>query len=389
MQILSSTNFDFVRWRWHAIALSLAVILAGAATIWTKGLPLGVDFAGGSIVIVKFQQETPAERVRTAIASMPNGVGNDAVVQQYGTPSEHMMLIRIAQTAAQSSENLSQDADAVAAALKGANIGEFEVVGTEIVGPVVGQQLKKQGLLATAFALAGILIYIALRFQVSFAVGAIAATLHDLLICIAFLAFFRYDLTLNVIAGGGGAFLHSQPVSNRELSLPSGDKVARHWPSTRQCRRLLWQVPLQIMSGRAGFIPHLVLLAVFTPMVTMRASLHIDALGVWSTTVVLFLVLWPLLAFLGGVRRSRRKIVARNTVMNRFWYVSCAGGAPRSACSAASSRTESMALFAEVVGACCAGCPSAGVASQLTTITAATTSRAEWNKRPSMNIAIP
>ena len=201
MQILSSTNFDFVRWRWHAIALSLAVILAGAATIWTKGLPLGVDFAGGSIVIVKFQQETPAERVRSAIASMPNGVGNDAVVQEYGTPSEHMMLIRIAQTAAQSSGNLSQDADAVAAALKAANIGEFEVVGTEIVGPVVGQQLKKQGLLATVFALAGILIYIALRFQVSFAVGAIAATLHDLLICIAFLAFFRYDLTLNVIAG--------------------------------------------------------------------------------------------------------------------------------------------------------------------------------------------
>jgi preprotein translocase subunit SecF len=201
MQILSSTNFDFVRWRWHALALSLAIILAGAATVWTKGLPLGVDFAGGSIVIVKFQQETPAERVRSAIASMPNGVGNDAVVQEYGTPSEHMMLIRIAQTAAQSSENLSQDADAVAAALKGANIGEFEVVGTEIVGPVVGQQLKKQGLLATVFALAGILIYIALRFQVSFAVGAIAATLHDLLICIAFLAFFRYDLTLNVIAG--------------------------------------------------------------------------------------------------------------------------------------------------------------------------------------------
>jgi hypothetical protein len=121
---------------------------------------------------------------------------------------------------------------------------------------------------------------------------------------------FMYGKTLNVIAGGGGAFLHSQPINNRDLSLSSGDKVARHWPSTRQCRRLLWQVPLQIMSGRAGFIPHLVLLAVFTPMLTMRASLHIDALGVWSTTVVLFLVLWPLLAFLGGVRRSPRKIVS-------------------------------------------------------------------------------
>ena len=110
-------------------------------------------------------------------------------------------MIRVAQTAAQSSGNLSADADAVVAALKQANIGAFEVAGTEIVGPVVGQQLKKQGILATVFALTGILVYIALRFQVSFAVGAIAATLHDLLICLAFLAFFRYDMTLNVIAG--------------------------------------------------------------------------------------------------------------------------------------------------------------------------------------------
>ncbi len=201
MQILNQTNFDFVRWRWHAIALSLMVILAGAATIWTRGLSLGVDFAGGSIVIVKFEQVTPVERVRAAINSMPNGVGNDAVVQEYGEPAQHMVMVRVAQTAAQSSGNLSADADAVVAALKQANIGAFEVAGTEIVGPVVGQQLKKQGILATVFALTGILVYIALRFQVSFAVGAIAATLHDLLICLAFLAFFRYDMTLNVIAG--------------------------------------------------------------------------------------------------------------------------------------------------------------------------------------------
>ena len=201
MQILNQTNFDFVRWRWHAIALSLIVILAGAATIWTRGLSLGVDFAGGSIVIVKFEQVTPVERVRAAINNMPNGVGNDAVVQEYGEPAQHMVMVRVAQTAAQSSGNLSADADAVVAVLKQANVGAFEVAGTEIVGPVVGQQLKKQGILATVFALTGILVYIALRFQVSFAVGAIAATLHDLLICLAFLAFFRYDMTLNVIAG--------------------------------------------------------------------------------------------------------------------------------------------------------------------------------------------
>jgi preprotein translocase subunit SecF len=201
MQIFKSANYDFVRWRWHALALSLAVILAGAVTIWTRGLSLGVDFAGGTIVIVKFQQETPVERVRAAVSALPNGVGNDAVVQNYGNAGEHMVLVRVAQTAAQSGGNLSEDADAVVAALKQANLGSFDVVGREIVGPVVGQQLKRQGMLATVFALAGILAYIALRFQFSFAVGAVAATLHDLLVTLAFLAFFRYDMTLNVIAG--------------------------------------------------------------------------------------------------------------------------------------------------------------------------------------------
>jgi preprotein translocase subunit SecF len=201
MQLFQNTNYDFVRWRWHAIALSLLVILAGAATIWTRSLALGVDFAGGTIVIVKFEQAVPVERVRAVVSALPNGVGNDAVVQDYGDSSQHMVLVRVAQTASQSTGKLSAEADAVVAALKQASVGTFEVVGTEIVGPVVGQQLKKQGILATVFALAGILAYITLRFQISFAVGAVAATLHDLLVTLAFLAFFRYDMTLNVIAG--------------------------------------------------------------------------------------------------------------------------------------------------------------------------------------------
>jgi hypothetical protein len=121
---------------------------------------------------------------------------------------------------------------------------------------------------------------------------------------------FMLGKTLNVIAGGGGAFLHSQPISNRDLSLPSGDKVARLWPSSQQCRRMLWEVPLHVALGRAGFIPHLLLLAVFTPMITMRASMGINTFGVWSTTSILFMLLWPLLAFLGGIRKNPARIVS-------------------------------------------------------------------------------
>src|SRR5687768_2189202 len=200
MRFFSNPNYDFVRWRWHAITLSLIVVLAGAAVIATRGLQKGVDFEGGTIVIVKFD---PAKRIDEVRAAITNGVpgGGDAVVQDYGPAGGGSVLIRVRRTGQESGGELSREADAVIAALKQSSLGNPTVIGTEIVGPVVGEQLRRQGILATVLALAGIMIYIALRFQLSFAVGAVAATLHDLLVCLAFLAFFRYDLTLNVIAG--------------------------------------------------------------------------------------------------------------------------------------------------------------------------------------------
>jgi preprotein translocase subunit SecF len=201
MKIFDHPNFDFVKWRWHAIALSALIILAGAATIMTRGLALGVDFAGGTIVVVKFDQEVSIEQVRGAVVAAPGGIGNDAVVTEYGDRSQHQVMVRVAKTGAESSNDLSKMAGAVVDALKLAKLPSFNVVSTEIVGPVVGEQLKRQGTLATVLALAGILVYIALRFQLSFAVGAVVATIHDLLVTLAFLSFFHYDLTLNVIAG--------------------------------------------------------------------------------------------------------------------------------------------------------------------------------------------
>jgi preprotein translocase subunit SecF len=200
MQIFNNPNYDFVRWRWHALALSLIVILAGGFHIWQNGLRLGVDFEGGTIVIVRFDQMPPLERVREALQTRMPG-GGEAVVQQYGDPANRDILIRVRRTGAETAGDLSQEADAAVAALKEAGLGNFTVGGTEIVGPIVGEQLKRQGIMATVLALGAILAYIAIRFQLGFAVGAVAATLHDLLVCLAFLSFFEYDITLNVIAG--------------------------------------------------------------------------------------------------------------------------------------------------------------------------------------------
>ncbi len=200
MHILNKTNIDFMRWRWHAVVLSWVVIIAGLAVIFTKGIPRGIEFAGGTSVIMQFDQAPSDDAVRNALNQNFPGGGQNAVVQTYGDASLRQKMVRVPQVGEESGASLSKTADAVTAALRAGNLGNFTVVGTEIVGPAVGQELSRKGLLATVLSLAGILAYIAFRYQFSFAVGAVIASVHDLLITVAFLAFFQYDLTLNVIA---------------------------------------------------------------------------------------------------------------------------------------------------------------------------------------------
>jgi preprotein translocase subunit SecF len=200
MQIFKSPNFNFVRWRWHAIGLSLVIVLAGLFAIATKGLPLGVEFQGGTQLVLEFEQPPDIAKIRSTLAAgIPDG--DDAIVQQVGgSAGNRKVMIRVSGVGAEVGAELTKIADQVEDALRKGGVGAFKREGTVIVGPVVGEQLKRQGTLATILALTGILIYIALRFQFSFAVGAVVATIHDLLVTLAFLVFFNYDITLNVIA---------------------------------------------------------------------------------------------------------------------------------------------------------------------------------------------
>jgi preprotein translocase subunit SecF len=197
MHILKKTNYDFLRWRWHAIAMSWVIIIAGIVTLATKGIPLGVEFAGGTSVIVQFDKQPSIEQVRSALDKT---FGQDVVVQTYGTPSQRQIMIRAPHVGGESGTALANTSSQITDALKAGNLGNFQVVGTEIVGPAVGQELRTRGLAATGLSLVFILLYLAGRFQFSFGVGAVVATIHDLLITLAFLAFFRYDMSLNVIA---------------------------------------------------------------------------------------------------------------------------------------------------------------------------------------------
>jgi preprotein translocase subunit SecF len=201
MQIFKNPKFDFIKYRWHALILSGIVIGAGAFTIFTAGLPLGVEFSGGTIVIVKFNATPSVEQVREALGRQQGLTGGqNIVVQRYGDEAAREVLIRLPEVGAEQGTGLTKTADAVVGALNASSLGEFSVVGTQVVGPVVGQELTRKGILATVLSLCGLLAYIAFRFRFSFAVGAVLATLHDLLVALSFLAFFRYDMTLNVIA---------------------------------------------------------------------------------------------------------------------------------------------------------------------------------------------
>lgn len=198
MHIFKDTNYNFLRWRWYALGLSWAIVLAGAFVMMTKGIPLGVEFAGGTSVVTQFEKPVSIDQVRGAMQQAFPGI--ETSVQEYGTPGEHKIMVRVPLVGGESDGSLSRSREQITSALKQANIGNFSIAGSEIVGPIVGEELTRKGIWATVLSMVAILLYIGLRFQISFGVGAIVATVHDLLVTLAFLAFFQYDLTLNVIA---------------------------------------------------------------------------------------------------------------------------------------------------------------------------------------------
>jgi preprotein translocase subunit SecF len=196
MALFDNANYDFIKWRWHAIGLSAVIIIAGLVYGIQKGIPLGIDFSGGTILVVKFDQPVSDDQVRQALVA---AIPGEQVIQTYGDPSANQKLIRLPQLVEEEGAALDTNARAVVDALNKANL-KPEVLSQELVGPVVGADLQRRGIYATLASILGITIYIGLRFRFAFAIGAIAATLHDVLVTLAFLFFFGYDLSLNVVA---------------------------------------------------------------------------------------------------------------------------------------------------------------------------------------------
>jgi preprotein translocase subunit SecF len=197
MHIFKNSNFNFLRWRWFAMVLSVAIIGVGLTLMATRGMAMGVEFSGGTIVIARFEAAVSEDEIRKAIQGLPG----DEVVQQYGDASSNQWLIRLPDTQlTEKGTDLAAASEQVIKALQGSGLPKIIDTSTEVVGPVVGAELRRKGIYATLLSMVGITLWMAFRFRVSFALGSIVATFHDVLVTLSFLVLFGYEMSLNVIA---------------------------------------------------------------------------------------------------------------------------------------------------------------------------------------------
>ena len=179
----------------HAIvlnAISAITFIAAVFFLVTRGLHLSVEFTGGTVMEIAYQQPADLDAVRKVVSAQGY---LDVPVQNFGTAQD--VLLRLP---AVEGKNSGQQAEAMMAALKAQNPA-VELRRTEFVGPQVGQELVQDGLKALGLVIVGIMIYLAVRFEWKYAVSAIIANLHDVVIILGFFAFFQWEFSLSVLAG--------------------------------------------------------------------------------------------------------------------------------------------------------------------------------------------
>jgi len=192
MQLLNKeTHINFLGLRKPAMALSLLLIVIAIGSIAVRGFNFGIDFTGGTILEVGYPQNAELEQIREVLGEKGY---SDAMVQHFGSATE--VMIRIAPREGVTSAELS---DRLFALLRADN-PEIELRRVEFVGPQVGEELTNDGGLAMIYALIGILIYVALRFEYRFAVGSVAALVHDVIITLGVFSILQLDFDLTVLA---------------------------------------------------------------------------------------------------------------------------------------------------------------------------------------------
>ncbi len=171
--------------------LSLVVVLLSWGVIFTKGFNYGIDFAGGTLIQIKYDKKAPLKEIRKELSAIKKY--EDATVTNFGSDQE--IVIRIQST----SKSVGNDVgDEISKLLK--NTGNFEIRRVDMVGPKIGGELREKGLKATIFAIIGILLYLTFRFEWRFALASVIALIHDVSIALGAIALFGVPFNLDILA---------------------------------------------------------------------------------------------------------------------------------------------------------------------------------------------
>ncbi len=219
LEFFKNIDVDWMGWRKPLIMVSIVILLAGLGSAigrqftpgGTDAFNLGVDFRGGTVATVKFRSKPPADDIRAAL----EGVGVEEAIIQDSTDKADEVLIKVP-TMGQREEcpnvdeagrcfvkrgldTFGKEAEG-AATLNDDQTAAYKIVGTDSVGPVAGAQLRNQAVIATLLGMVGILLFIAFRYDWTYAAGAVIAVFHDVLITLAFFTIFQWEISLNVLA---------------------------------------------------------------------------------------------------------------------------------------------------------------------------------------------
>ncbi|NIM20086.1 MAG: protein translocase subunit SecF, partial [Candidatus Latescibacteria bacterium] len=195
MQIIKpGTHIPFTRYRRIAVILSTVVNLAVLILLFTKGPNLGVDFAGGTMVHLKFQEKVSIGQIRQALTTIDLG---NSVIQDFGQEGSNEYLVRLEKT----SKDLATIGQEIRQALA-SRFGpdRFEVRRTEFVGPKIGEDLRQRGLLSVIAATVMMGVYLWFRFELRFGLGAVVALIHDVLVTVGALVVANYEFDLTIVA---------------------------------------------------------------------------------------------------------------------------------------------------------------------------------------------
>jgi preprotein translocase subunit SecF len=186
------TKFNFMGGRKIAMAISTLLILISLGSLVTRGLNVGIDFTGGTVIEVGYPTTVDLQPIRDALAKAGYG---DAIVQHFGSAKE--VLVRLAPREGQDKAEVSSQ---VIELLRQQSGQDIQVRRVDFVGPQVGEELREDGGLAVLYALIAILIYVSLRFEYRFSLGAVAALIHDVVITLGVFSILQLDFDLSVLA---------------------------------------------------------------------------------------------------------------------------------------------------------------------------------------------